>query len=39
MPSGEINLRDPDGNFVIVAQWGKPEQEKWEKRLQERKKS
>jgi catechol 2,3-dioxygenase-like lactoylglutathione lyase family enzyme len=39
MPSGEINLRDPDGNFIIVAHWGKPEQEKWEQRLEERKRA
>jgi catechol 2,3-dioxygenase-like lactoylglutathione lyase family enzyme len=38
MPSGEICLRDPDGNFLFVNQWGKPEQEGWEKHLEERKK-
>ena len=37
MPSGEICLRDPDGNFLSINQWGKPEQEKWEKHLEERK--
>ena len=39
MPSGEINFRDPDGNFLNVCHWGKPEQEAWEKRLAERKKT
>ncbi len=33
MPSGEIQLRDPDGYVVLVAHWGKPEQEAWEKRI------
>jgi hypothetical protein len=33
MPSGEINLADPDGNIVVVAHWGKSEQEAWEKRI------
>lgn len=37
MPSGEINFRDPDGNFLSLCQWGKPEQERWEKHLVERK--
>jgi catechol 2,3-dioxygenase-like lactoylglutathione lyase family enzyme len=36
MPSGEINFRDPDGNFLEICQWGKPEQERWEKHLEER---
>jgi hypothetical protein len=33
MPSGEIQLKDPDGYFVLVAHWGKTEQETWEKRI------
>jgi hypothetical protein len=33
MPSGEMQLRDPDGYSVIVAHWGKSEQEAWEKRI------
>ncbi|MGO9269354.1 MAG: VOC family protein [Terriglobia bacterium] len=33
MPSGEISIRDPDGNIVLVAHWGKSEQEAWEKRI------
>jgi Glyoxalase/Bleomycin resistance protein/Dioxygenase superfamily len=33
MPSGEIQLRDPDGYFVLVAHWGKTEKEAWEKRI------
>ena len=38
MPSGEINFRDPDGNFLSICHWSKTEQEKWEKHLEERKK-
>ena len=37
MPSGEINFRDPDGNFLNICHWGKPEHEAWEKRLAEKK--
>ena len=37
MPSGTLNFRDPDGNFLEICQWGKPEQEAWEKHLEERK--
>jgi catechol 2,3-dioxygenase-like lactoylglutathione lyase family enzyme len=33
MPSGEINLADPDGYKLEIAHWGKPEQEAWEKRI------
>jgi hypothetical protein len=33
MPSGEMRLVDPDGYRVIVAHWGKSEQEAWEKRI------
>jgi len=33
MPSGEITLRDPDGNIILVGHWGKSEQEAWEKRI------
>ena len=33
MPSGEIFVPDPDGYSVIVAHWGKTEQEAWEKRI------
>ena len=33
MPSGEITLADPDGNIIIVAHWGKSEQEAWEERI------
>jgi hypothetical protein len=33
MPSGEIFMPDPDGYSVIVAHWGKTEQEAWEKRI------
>ena len=37
MPSGEINFRDPDGNFLSICHWGKKEHEAWEKRLGEKK--
>jgi catechol 2,3-dioxygenase-like lactoylglutathione lyase family enzyme len=33
MPSGKINLADPDGYKIEIAHWGKPEQEAWEKHL------
>jgi hypothetical protein len=33
MPRGEINLADPDDNIVVVAHWGRSEQEAWEKRI------
>jgi predicted enzyme related to lactoylglutathione lyase len=33
MPSGKINLIDPDGYRVEIAQWGQAEQKDWEKRL------
>ncbi len=33
MPSGKINLADPDGYHIEIAQWGKSEQDDWEKRL------
>lgn len=33
MPSGEIQLSDPDGNHIAVGHWGKTEQEAWEKRI------
>jgi hypothetical protein len=33
MPSGEIFMSDPDGYSVLVAHWGKTEQEAWEKRI------
>jgi|SRR5271165_6527572 len=33
MPSGEIQIADPDGYAIIVSQWGKSEQEAWEKRI------
>jgi predicted enzyme related to lactoylglutathione lyase len=32
-PSGKMRLVDPDGYSVIVAHWGKSEQEVWEKRI------
>jgi catechol 2,3-dioxygenase-like lactoylglutathione lyase family enzyme len=37
MPSGTINLADPDGYHIEIAHWGKAEQEAWEKRLAEAK--
>src|SRR6266567_2404882 len=33
MPSGKINIADPDGYHIEIAHWGKSEQEAWEKRL------
>jgi catechol 2,3-dioxygenase-like lactoylglutathione lyase family enzyme len=36
MPSGKINLADPDGYKIEIAHWGKPEQEAWEKHLKAR---
>lgn len=35
MPSGMMNLVDPDGYHVEIAHWGKAEQEAWERRLAE----
>jgi catechol 2,3-dioxygenase-like lactoylglutathione lyase family enzyme len=36
MPSGKLNLADPDGYKIEIAHWGKPEQDAWEKRLKSR---
>jgi catechol 2,3-dioxygenase-like lactoylglutathione lyase family enzyme len=36
MPSGEMSIKDPDGFLVLVAHWGKQEQEAWEKRTRSR---
>jgi catechol 2,3-dioxygenase-like lactoylglutathione lyase family enzyme len=36
MPSGKINIADPDGYKIEIAHWGKPEQEAWEKHLKAR---
>lgn len=33
MPSGMINLADPDGYKIEIAHWGKSEQEAWEQHL------
>ena len=33
MPTGMINLADPDGYKIEIAHWGKSEQEAWEKHL------
>jgi len=33
MPSGEIQMTDPDGYSVLISHWGKAEQEAWEKRV------
>jgi hypothetical protein len=33
MPSGEIQFADPDGYSILIAHWGKAEQEAWEKRI------
>ena len=37
MPSGKINIADPDGYHIEIAHWGKSEQEAWEKRLDAKK--
>ena len=39
MPSGKINITDPDGYKIEIAQWGKPEQESWEEHLKARAKA
>jgi len=36
MPSGEMQLRDPDGNVVFVGQWGDEEHTAWERRVAEK---
>jgi len=36
MPSGEIQMSDPDGYSVLISHWGKAEQEAWEKRISEK---
>ena len=33
MPSGELQIADPDGYPVVISHWGKAEQEAWEKRI------
>jgi hypothetical protein len=33
MPSGKINLAGPGDDDIEIAQWGKAEQDDWEKRL------
>jgi hypothetical protein len=33
MPSGEMFFTDTDGYVVVIAHWGKTEQEAWEKRI------
>jgi hypothetical protein len=33
LPSGQARLTDPDGYVILVAHWGKSEQEAWEKRI------
>jgi catechol 2,3-dioxygenase-like lactoylglutathione lyase family enzyme len=35
MKSGEITVRDPDGQIVFVNHWGKAEHEAWEQHLVE----
>jgi len=36
MPSGTLNLADPDGYKIEIAHWGKPEQDAWQNRLKSR---
>jgi hypothetical protein len=33
MPSGKMNIADPDGYHIEIAHWGKSEQETWERHL------
>jgi catechol 2,3-dioxygenase-like lactoylglutathione lyase family enzyme len=33
MPSGEINIADPDGYRIAVGHWGQKEHEAWTKRI------
>jgi catechol 2,3-dioxygenase-like lactoylglutathione lyase family enzyme len=33
MPSGKINIADPDGYKIEIGHWGRAEQEVWEKRI------
>jgi len=33
MRSGEMRIDDPDGYAILVAHWGKSEQEAWEERI------
>jgi catechol 2,3-dioxygenase-like lactoylglutathione lyase family enzyme len=33
MPSGEMQLADPDGYSVTIVHWGKQEHEAWERRI------
>jgi hypothetical protein len=33
MPSGKINIADPDGYRIEICHWGRPEQDAWEKRI------
>jgi catechol 2,3-dioxygenase-like lactoylglutathione lyase family enzyme len=36
MPSGTVNLDDPDGYHIEIGHWGEMEQANWEKHLKER---
>jgi hypothetical protein len=33
MPSGKVNIVDPDGYKIEIGHWGKAEQEEWQRRL------
>jgi catechol 2,3-dioxygenase-like lactoylglutathione lyase family enzyme len=33
MPSGKVNIADPDGYKIEIGHWGKTEQEDWQRRL------
>jgi catechol 2,3-dioxygenase-like lactoylglutathione lyase family enzyme len=33
MPSGEVNLRDPDGYSVVIGHWGEAEHSAWLTRI------
>jgi hypothetical protein len=36
MPSGEINIKDPDGYHIAIGHWGSAEHEAWLKRIGEK---
>ncbi len=36
MPSGKVNLKDPDGYILEIGQWGEADQKGWEEHLAKR---
>lgn len=39
MPSGEITVKDPDGNPVFIAHWGDAEHSAWLEKVEDKKRS